>query len=152
MAEVHGNRTHLGGYQPPTLDLKSRRPTSDLRTSSRGKISKGLMNVKIISQIVSVSLSSKCLKLCPSRAHLIKHRGQTVFPEMLRLAIRIKVEDCNRQSSTWISAPAPFCYKAAFLSCFRIISQTRSCNRGLRLSVFLPCSPPPNSWKECISG
>lgn len=27
LAEVHGNRTHLGGYQPPTLDLKSRRPT-----------------------------------------------------------------------------------------------------------------------------
>jgi len=22
LAEVHGNRTHLGGYQPPTLDLK----------------------------------------------------------------------------------------------------------------------------------
>jgi hypothetical protein len=45
LAEVHGNRTHLGGYQPPTLDLKSRRPTSDLRTSSSRKIAKPLRNV-----------------------------------------------------------------------------------------------------------
>jgi hypothetical protein len=33
MAEVHGNRTHLRGYQPLTPDLKSGRPTSDLCTS-----------------------------------------------------------------------------------------------------------------------
>jgi hypothetical protein len=48
LAEVHGNRTHLGGYQPPTLDLKSRRPTSDLRTSKVHKIAKPLGNVKVI--------------------------------------------------------------------------------------------------------
>ncbi len=59
LAEVHGNRTHLGGYQPPTLDLKSRRPTSDLRTSKIDNISKGLMNVKVISQPVSMPLSLK---------------------------------------------------------------------------------------------
>jgi hypothetical protein len=56
LAEVHGNRTHLGGYQPPTLDLKSRRPTSDLRTSRKGKISKGLMNVKMISKFAPVGV------------------------------------------------------------------------------------------------
>ena len=59
MAEVHGNRTHLGGYQPPTLDLKSRRPTSDLRTSKVSKIANGLMNVKIISRLVSERIASQ---------------------------------------------------------------------------------------------
>ena len=53
MAEVHGNRTHLGGYQPPTLDLKSRRPTSDLRTSKVHKIAKLLGNVKVIRRFVA---------------------------------------------------------------------------------------------------
>ena len=38
MAEVYGNRTHLSGYQPKTLDLKSRLPTSDRDTSERGGI------------------------------------------------------------------------------------------------------------------
>ena len=38
LAEVHGNRTHLGRFQRPTLDLKSRRPTSDLGTSALGGI------------------------------------------------------------------------------------------------------------------
>ena len=33
LAEVYGNRTHLSGYQPKTLDLKSRLPTSDRDTS-----------------------------------------------------------------------------------------------------------------------
>jgi hypothetical protein len=86
LAEVHGNRTHLGGYQPPTLDLKSRRPTSDLRTSAGAKISKGLMNVKMIPQLVSVSLSPTS-RICAHRGPFRSIKSPRIKGPATRIAL-----------------------------------------------------------------
>lgn len=67
LAGVRGNRTHRGQVSCPPLDLKSRRPTSDLRTSERGKIPKGLRNVKMKKPGEPVAPSKGTASSCSGR-------------------------------------------------------------------------------------
>jgi hypothetical protein len=59
--------------------LKSRRPTSDLRTSAGAKISKGLQNVKMISLLVSEKDPVEIMKLCPFECSFQLNEGSTVL-------------------------------------------------------------------------